>query len=144
MFQKHIRHAIESTSHTTGVFPACGQSLAPDLAKVSESVAYYFSQKRPGWKHETVPPATPLQPAQPDRHSLLVVEKCLMAELSSTRSQEQLCGPVKLATTVAVASAAREGGNCAKEQSHPYGRREWLIWRGRGGIHKGIHVLARW
>jgi hypothetical protein len=41
------------------ISPLAGQSLAPDLDRVSNSVENYIRQKRPKWKHEMVPPATP-------------------------------------------------------------------------------------
>ena len=60
-----------------------GQSAAVDIDKVSESVEGYFRQKRPGWKHETAPPATPpgVQPSRDVAIHFWSSENCLTAEV---------------------------------------------------------------
>jgi hypothetical protein len=62
--------------------PTSGQSLSPELDTVTKSIENYFRQKRPDWKHESVPPGplgTPFSPT-------IVVyfwwsDKCLTAEV---------------------------------------------------------------
>ena len=63
--------------------PLVGQSLAPDLEKVSKGVENSFRQKRPEWRHETVPPATPpgSQPSPDVVIHFWSSEKCLTAEV---------------------------------------------------------------
>ena len=141
MFRRHIPAYVLSLLLTTTASPWLGgQSLAPDLAKVSESVEGYFSQKRPGWKHETVPPATPpgSQPSPDVVIHFWSSEKCLMAEviIDGVRSGEQ---PVPCRVKLAIdrspsASAARErlGNFVLNEQSAspiPIGDKGY-IWRG--------------
>ena len=59
-----------------------GQTLSPDLDNVTKNFESYFRQKRPDWKHETVPPG----PAGTPFSTTIVVyfwwsEKCLTAEV---------------------------------------------------------------
>ncbi|HEV2802564.1 MAG TPA: hypothetical protein VGW12_18980 [Pyrinomonadaceae bacterium] len=115
MFQKHIfACALSLLLTTTASSRFNGQSLAPDLAKVSKNVEGYFNQKKPGWKHEIVPPATP-PGSQPSPNVVIHFwssEKCLVAEviIDGVRSGEQ---PVPCRVKLAIdqspsASAARE------------------------------------
>jgi hypothetical protein len=66
--------------------PHAGQSVAAtaDLEQVSGRVESYMREKRPGWKHERVSPATP-PGGQPSRDVVVHFwssEKCLTAGLS--------------------------------------------------------------
>jgi hypothetical protein len=60
-----------------------GQSLSADLDKVSKGVENHLRQKRPEWKHQTVPPATPpgSQPSPDVVIHFWSSEKCLTAEV---------------------------------------------------------------
>jgi hypothetical protein len=59
------------------------QTVAADLARASGGVEDYIREKKPGWKHETVPPATP-PGGTPSPYVVIHFwssEKCLTAEL---------------------------------------------------------------
>jgi len=63
--------------------PLAGQSLEPELEKVGKGVERYFQQKRPGWVHDSVPPAMPpgSRPSPTVAIHLWSSEKCLTAEV---------------------------------------------------------------
>lgn len=82
MIQKYLRHCIAGLLLMIGSLPVAAQSLSPDLTKVNKSLEDHFRQKRPEWKHETVPPGPLGTPPSPQ----VVVhfwssEKCLTAEV---------------------------------------------------------------
>lgn len=90
-----------------------GQSLRPDLEKVSRTIESYIHRTRPGWNHETVPPATPpgQQPSPVVVIHFWTSEKCLTAEViidgASSGKQPVSCH-IKLAIDQSSsASAAR-------------------------------------
>lgn len=83
MYQKYISACVLSFVFASASAPLAGQSLAPDLDKVSKSVEHNFRQKRSEWKHETVPPAMPpgSQPSPDVVIHFWSSEKCLTAEV---------------------------------------------------------------
>jgi hypothetical protein len=62
---------------------AAGQSLRPDLEKVSRAVETYFEKNRLDWRHETALPPTPPggQPSPDVAIHFWSSEKCVTAEL---------------------------------------------------------------
>ncbi|HEV7906415.1 MAG TPA: hypothetical protein VGO96_21435 [Pyrinomonadaceae bacterium] len=83
MSQKYIQAYLLCLLLASAASPLAGQALAPDLDRVSKSVENSFRQKRPEWKHETVPPATPpgSQPSPDVVIHFWSSEKCLTAEV---------------------------------------------------------------
>lgn len=83
MRQKYIPAYLLCLLLASEASTLAGQSLARDLDKVSKSVENSFRQKRPEWKHETVPPATPpgSQPSPDVVIHFWSSEKCLTAEV---------------------------------------------------------------
>ena len=60
-----------------------GQSLRPDLEKISRAVEEYMQTHKPDWRHENVPPATP--PGSPPSADVVIhfwsSEQCVVAEV---------------------------------------------------------------
>ena len=88
-----------------------GQSTAPELEKVSKSVEDSFRRKRPEWKHETVPPATPpgSQPSPDVVIHFWSSEKCLTAEViidGVTSGKHPVSCRIKLAIDQSASAAA--------------------------------------
>lgn len=82
MRQKYLQVCAVCLLLASTCSPIAGQSLSPDLDKVSNSIEEYLRQKRPDWKHETIPPG----PVGTPPSSSVVVhlwssEKCLTAEV---------------------------------------------------------------
>ena len=82
MVQKYLQICVAWLLLVSICSPIAGQSLSPDLDKVSKSVEDYFRQRRPEWKHKTIPPGPVGTPPSP---SVVVhlwsSEKCLTAEV---------------------------------------------------------------
>jgi len=83
MYQKFIPAYLLCLLLASAASPLAGQSLSPDLDKVSKSVVESLRQKRPEWKHETVPAAMPpgSQPSPDVVIHFWSSEKCLTAEV---------------------------------------------------------------
>jgi hypothetical protein len=83
MSQKFIPVYVLCLLLASTASPLAGQSLSPDLDKISKSVENSFRQKRSEWKHETVPPAMPpgSQPSADVVIHFWSSEKCLTAEV---------------------------------------------------------------
>ncbi|MBA3711278.1 MAG: hypothetical protein H0W76_02380 [Pyrinomonadaceae bacterium] len=123
MFLNYIQACMLCLFLAGAACPIAGQSVDPDLARVSQNVENYFRQQRPGWKHESVPPVTP-PGSQPSPYVVIHFwssEKCLIAEVTiddvSSGKQPVSCR-VKLAIdqSPSAAEARTRLGNFVLEQ----------------------------